>query len=94
MDVCLFPKGLFVLPASVNQDRQIRRPVRRCLGIVQDRNSFSERETVKAITAVFASEGASQQNGQERGLEEVLSGRGTDFDVAARWTTPMRHLMK
>jgi len=60
METCLFPKRLIVLPASVNQNRQILRKVRYWHRVVGGKNSTSERQTVKAMTAVFASEGASQ----------------------------------
>jgi len=62
-DIGLLLKRLFVILTSVNQNLQILYPVRDCLRIVQDRNSSLEREAVKAITAVFASERASKQKG-------------------------------
>ena len=91
MDVCLLLKRLFVLPASVDQNGIILWQVRHWIRIVGGRSSSSEREAIKAITAVFASEGASQQKGQQRGLEGVLSGRPADFNAAAGRTASVRH---
>lgn len=59
-DVGFLLKRLFVIPTSVNQNRQILYQVRDRLRIAQDRNSCLEREAVKAITAAFASEGPSK----------------------------------
>jgi hypothetical protein len=59
-DVGFLLKRLFVILASVNQNRQIQYQIRDRLRIARDRNSSLEREAVKAITAAFASEGPSK----------------------------------
>jgi len=59
-DVGFLLKRLFVIPTSVNENRQIPYQVRVRLRSAHDRNFFLEREAVKAITAVFAPERASE----------------------------------
>jgi hypothetical protein len=53
-DVGFLLKRLFIIPASVNQNRQFLYQVREPSGIAQD--SSSEREAVKTTTAAFAPE--------------------------------------
>jgi len=56
-----FPlERVFVILTSVNQNRQILYQVRDRFRIAQDRNFSLEREAIKAIAAVFASEGPSK----------------------------------
>jgi hypothetical protein len=59
-DVGFLLKRFFVIPTSVNQNRQILHHVREGLRIARDGNSSLERETVKAIAADFASKGPSK----------------------------------
>ena len=94
MNICLFPKRLFVLPTSVNQNRQILYQVRDRLRIAQDRNSAMEREAVKADATVFASEGPNKKEGQQDDLHEISSLRSADFNAAAGRAMSVRHPMQ
>jgi hypothetical protein len=59
-DVSFLLKRLFVIPTTVNQNRQIPYQVWDGLRSAQDRNFSLEREAIKAIAAAFASVGPSK----------------------------------